>query len=187
MKQESKELIERVLAGDDDACERVVELHGNYVRSILCGITRLGPMDIDDLYQEVFLRVFTKLSSFHQESELSSWVYTIARHVAFDSLRRLQYKRNLKSEVRSHLKHTGMGYYSFVLPDETNVVERAIMQEKINHVFDILTDDDQRLVILRAQGYTYKEIEACFDVKESTLKVRMFRLRRLLSGQGVIA
>jgi len=187
VKLESKELVDRVLAGDDDACERVVKLHGNYVRGILCSITRLDPMDIDDLYQEVFLRVFTKLSSFHQESELSTWVYSIARHVAFDSLRRLQYKRGKRAEVFSRLKHTGMGYYSFVLPDETNVVERAIMQEKINHVFNILTDDQQKLVILRAQGYTYKEIEECFDVKESTLKVRMFRLRRWLSKRGMTA
>ncbi len=185
MTKESQQLIVSILAGDNDACERVVKLYSDYVRGILCSITRLGPTELDDLQQEVFLRVFTKLSGFRKTSELSSWVYSIARNVGFDYLRRLQQKRNLKLEFHNHLKGLDDDGYSFVFPDEISVLDRAVMQEKIDYVFNILTEDQQRLVILRSQGYTYKELAECFGVSHNTLKVRMFRLRAWLSRKGV--
>ncbi|KKL09195.1 hypothetical protein LCGC14_2568300, partial [marine sediment metagenome] len=168
MTKESQQLITSILAGDNDACERVVKLYSDYVRRILCSITQLAPVDIDDLQQEVFLRVFTKLSGFHRKSELSTWVYSIARNVGFDYLRRLQQKRNLKLEFRNHLKGLDDDGYSFVFPDEISVLDRAVMQEKIEYVFSILTEDQKRLVILRAQGYTYKELGECFGVSHNT-------------------
>ena len=186
MTKESQQLITSILAGDNDACERVVKLYSDYVRSILCSITRLGPVELDDLQQEVFLRVFTKLFSFRQTSEFSTWVYSIARNVGFDYLRKLQQKRNLKLEFHNRLKGLDDDGYSFVFPDETSALDRAIMQEKIDCVFNILTEDQQKLVILRAQGYTYKELAECFGVSHNTLKVRMFRLRAWLANRGMV-
>ena len=184
MTKESQQLIASVLAGDNDACERVVKLYSDYVRGILCSITRLGPAELDDLQQEVFLRVFTKLSSFRQTSEFSSWVYSIARHVAFDYLRKLKVKRDSLLGFDKYLSLIGAGY-SFVFTNEMDVEERVILKEKIAHVLDMLTEDERDLVQWRMQGYMYKEIEKICGVSHNTLKVRMFRLRARLIRKGV--
>lgn len=43
---------------------------------------------VEDLAQETFLRVFRGLAYFDQRARLSTWVYTIAHHVAIDYLRK---------------------------------------------------------------------------------------------------
>src|SRR5678816_1486670 len=44
--------------------------------------------EVEDLTQEVFLRVFRALSYYDRRARLSTWIYTIAHRVTIDFLRR---------------------------------------------------------------------------------------------------
>ena len=179
MKKESQELVDRVLAGDNEACECVVQLYRDYVRRILGSITHFGPAEIDDLQQEVFLRVFTKLPAFHQDSEFSTWIFSITKNVGYDHLRKLKAGRNLVAEgVRKRLP-------LFVFDNDLDLEEQVVLKNQIDRIFKLLTEDQKRLVTWRSQGYEYKEIEKLCGVRHSTLKVQMCRLRKRLAKKGV--
>ena len=44
--------------------------------------------DADDVLQNVFLKAWSKLDSFHQESKISTWLYRIALNESLDFMRR---------------------------------------------------------------------------------------------------
>ncbi|MBD3317791.1 MAG: sigma-70 family RNA polymerase sigma factor, partial [Chitinivibrionales bacterium] len=87
-------LVSGCVAGDH-RCQR--ELFKRYRRKVLSLVSRsLGPgFDIDDVLQQVFIRVFKSLGSFQELSSLDTWVYRITVKVCTDQLRRKYRKRRL--------------------------------------------------------------------------------------------
>ncbi|HMI64258.1 MAG TPA: sigma factor [Puia sp.] len=46
--------------------------------------------DVDDLAQDTFIKAFTKISTFNQDSSLKTWVFKIATNLAYDHLRKFK-------------------------------------------------------------------------------------------------
>ena len=46
--------------------------------------------DVDDLTHDTFIRAFTRISTFNQESSLKTWVFKIGTNLAYDHLRKLK-------------------------------------------------------------------------------------------------
>lgn len=87
VEDDEKRLVERCLAGDEDARTGLVDAYARMVGTVIWRAT--GDHDlVEDLAQDTFLRVFRALASFDRRSKLSTWIYTIAHRVAIDHLRR---------------------------------------------------------------------------------------------------
>ena len=75
---DERELIDRILAGDRDAFDRIYERYLPRVWSFVH--KRLGNRaDTEETVQEVFFHVFSCLASYREESHFSAWVLGIAR------------------------------------------------------------------------------------------------------------
>lgn len=86
--------IQQARNGDMEACKSLYERHLPSVRSWCWQITR-NFADAEDLTQEVFMRLFTKLPTFHQQSTLRTWLYRVAVNCAL--MHRRQRKRDAAS------------------------------------------------------------------------------------------
>src|SRR5271169_1311753 len=86
------ELIERARSGDDAAYSQVVQA---YRKRILGTIARLigRPEDVEDVGQEVFLRLFFSLDQLRTPEVFEPWLYRLTVNAAYDYLRR-QKRRN---------------------------------------------------------------------------------------------
>src|SRR6476619_3112661 len=81
------ELIERARSGDDSAFNQVVQV---YRKRILGTITRLiaRPEDVEDVAQEVFLRLYFSLDQLRKEEVFEPWLYRLTVNAAYDYLRK---------------------------------------------------------------------------------------------------
>src|SRR5471032_2692906 len=89
--------IRAVAAGDEEAFAR---LHAGYVRmvhAILLG--RVPRRDVDDLVQDVFITVFTRLKSLREPAAFGGWLATIARNRATDHLRQTRDQVDLPEDL----------------------------------------------------------------------------------------
>src|SRR5512137_112014 len=86
------ELIERARGGDDSAFNQVVQA---YRKRILGTIARLigRPEDVEDVGQEVFLRLYFSLDQLRSPEVFEPWLYRLTVNAAYDYLRR-QRRRN---------------------------------------------------------------------------------------------
>lgn len=93
---DSDAFVRAVIAGERWA-ER--ELFDRYLPMVHSTLRRcLGPIpDIDDLMQEVFLRVFDRVKTLRDSSALRSFVYSITVRVARSDIRRLRVRRRSES------------------------------------------------------------------------------------------
>lgn len=82
------ELVARCRAGDQDAWETLVRRHSGLVAAIVRGGFRLSPADAEDVFQEVFTRLYVRLDSVRDSQAIRGWVAQVTRNVALDHLRR---------------------------------------------------------------------------------------------------
>lgn len=82
------ELVARCRAGDDVAWAALVERYARYVHAIVTRVYRLEQHDAEDVFQEVFARMFERLDTLRDPSALRPWIAQTARNCAVDALRR---------------------------------------------------------------------------------------------------
>lgn len=82
------ELVARCRAGDDAAWAELVDRYARYVHAIVTRVYRLDPRDAEDVFQEVFARVFERLATLRDGDALRPWIAQTARNCAIDALRR---------------------------------------------------------------------------------------------------
>lgn len=85
-------LIEQLKKGDESAFRTIVEEWKDMVYNTILGIVQ-NDTEAEDLTQDVFIKVFEKISSFKGDSKFSTWLYRIATTTALDHLRSKKRKK----------------------------------------------------------------------------------------------
>lgn len=79
-------LIERISGGTLKSFSELYEAHASLVRSVIYKLCQ--PQELDDLVQEVFVKIWKGLPKFRQGSQLKTWIYRVAYNSAVDALRK---------------------------------------------------------------------------------------------------
>lgn len=174
-------LIERCVAGENEACAALVAGHERMVLQLALHL--LGDRDEAlDLCQEVFLRVFRTLGGFRGQSQLRTWIYRIAVNQArnrqrFWRRRRRKDHQSLDQHLLEHgdLQQPG----DAVSPDR--VLARKEMAARLWRALDALPFEQRTAIVLREiDGLSYEEIAFSLDVAVGTVKSRLTRARQAL-------
>ena len=171
------ELIEKARSGDDGAFNLVVAA---YRKRILGTIARLigRPEDVEDVGQEVFLRLYYSLDQLRAAEVFEPWLYRLTVNAAYDYLRRQ--KRRHESRM-SDLSGTEvmMGEASAGSKQRNEEERRTKTREMVQALLGKVSEEDRILLLLKeVEGLTLKELERIYKVTENALKVRLFRARQ---------
>jgi RNA polymerase sigma factor (sigma-70 family) len=81
------ELVARCRRGDADAWNQLVERFSRYVYAICVQAFRLGRDDAEDVFQEVFARVYEHLGRLRSDEAIRPWIAQLTRRLCVDRLR----------------------------------------------------------------------------------------------------
>jgi RNA polymerase sigma-70 factor (ECF subfamily) len=86
---EKEENLQSAISGDINAFQTLFAEFQNQLKSYLYRLLA-DRNDAEDLTHDTFIRAFTKISTFNQDSSLKTWVFKIATNLAYDHLRKLK-------------------------------------------------------------------------------------------------
>jgi len=81
------ELVQRCRAGDQSAWNELVDRFSRYVYAICSQGFRLHGHDAEDVFQEVFARVFEHLDRLRSDDAIRPWIAQLTRRLCIDRLR----------------------------------------------------------------------------------------------------
>jgi RNA polymerase sigma factor (sigma-70 family) len=81
------ELVARCRAGDQEAWSNLVERFSRYVYAIAVQGFRLREHDAEDVFQEVFARVYERLHTLRNDEAVQPWIAQLTRRLCVDRLR----------------------------------------------------------------------------------------------------
>jgi RNA polymerase sigma-70 factor, ECF subfamily len=171
------DVIRRAQNGDGAAFNEVVVA---YRKRILGTIARLiaRPEDVEDVGQEVFLRLYFSLDQLRTPEVFEPWLYRLTVNASYDYLR--------KQRRRMESRMSDLSEQQVVMADATaggkvdqERQEQKRVRETVDSLLGSVSDEDRILLTLKeVEGLSLKELEKIYRVNENALKVRLFRARQ---------
>lgn len=129
---------------------------------------------VDDIMQEVYLKIFLKWNSFKNKSTMKAWLYKITCNQCIDYLRSKVFKSTILTDNLEELLSSNIESVEGKLFEK---FERERLYQTINA---LPKDYKQTLFLYYVRNYSYKEISdlLCKDI--SFVKNKLFRGRQLL-------
>jgi RNA polymerase sigma-70 factor (ECF subfamily) len=186
IRAEEQELITELQAGSEQAFAHLISQYSHPVYSLIARSLR-DPADAADVTQEVFVKVFRNISSFHGDSSLRTWIYRIALHEA--SNQRRWWSRHKRQELTLDTSQENEEGDSFSLADALATQDaspfdcavRSELQARIAAALQTLPEAFREVVVLREiEGFGYEEIADMLQVNLGTVKSRLTRGRAAL-------
>jgi RNA polymerase sigma-70 factor (ECF subfamily) len=176
-------LVERCLAGDEEARIMLVDRHARMVGTVLWRATG-DRQAIEDLAQDTFLRIFRALPGFDRRAKLSTWIYTIAHRVAIDHLRR---RGRWADDERFAVGMDEHAPEEVQAPANERPDVTLVREEQVRAVRDALArlPDKYRLPLVYAaiDGLDYPTIAGMLGVTVGSVKTLVFRAKKLLKDE----
>lgn len=178
MDQVTDSVIERAKDGDREAFEIIVTTYEKAIYNLALRMSG-GEEDARDLTQEVFLKIYRSLATFHGESTLATWIYRVASNTCYDLLRKR--KETAVSLDEESERGRLMDILVSTQGDPQAELERAERIEQLEQALGELSAPHRKIVILRdLLGLSYAEISDVLRLEEGTVKSRLARARRHL-------
>jgi RNA polymerase sigma-70 factor (ECF subfamily) len=168
--QKDFELIRAFNDGDEDAFKKLFLRHKENVRNLI--YLTLGNTDyIDDIMQDVFIKVYDNLGGFRFESKFSTWLYKITVNKCKDHLKK-KYVRKVIVPLDNQYNLSQKNKRTFEEPDLPRLLKAAI--EKLPPKLK------EPLIMRDIEELSYKEISEKMGIEIGAVKSRIFRARATL-------
>jgi len=176
--------------GDPDALARLMARYQNRIYRYLLRLVR-HPADADDLFQLTWLRVAEKIRSFDTSRDFDAWLFTLARNLAFDHLRRVRLQ-SLDEPVSDNAPEDTM--IARLATGDPGPFEHLLATERAQHLAAALENlpvTYREVLSLRfEEEMKLEEIAAVLSAPLSTVKSRLRRsleqLRAILETGGEV-
>ncbi len=163
-------LLDRAVAGEIQAFERLYREHVGRVHALCLRLTR-SAANAEDCTQQTFIRAWSSLRQFETRSSFSTWLHRIAVNVVLDQRR----KRSSKEASLTDAKHEHATGHCVDTPVELREIEAAILSlpERARDV----------LVLSALYGHSHSEVAEMLTIAEGTCKAQLHRARQLLRSR----
>lgn len=168
------ELVRRCRAGDREAWNALVERFSRYVYAICAQGFRLSNADAEDVYQEVFTRVYARLDTLRDDAAIRPWIAQLTRRLCLDAVAAGSRERPTAEPIDVEREQM------LADVDEAFVVRDALAE---------LPDHCQEMLDrFFARDESYRTISSALDLPLGTIASRIARclgrLREKLEGRS---
>ncbi len=135
VESDERSLVAACLSHDDDAIRELVAAHRPAIARLARAL--LGSEDVDDVCQDVYLRVFKRLGDFEHRSRLATWIYRVTLNVIRNRQRTAR-RRRLDAHVSlddvsardrvASLAHVATPASQLEAADQARHLRRAILR-----------------------------------------------------------
>lgn len=174
--QTDAELVARVKQGDGKAMDQLLARHENKIYRFglrMCG----NEDDARDVLQETLLAAFKNLGDFRGDSQLSTWLYQVARSFCIKQRRRREGEPTRLESMETHEVKA--------MPAETSALDAKAHARQVGQVIQaamntLQADHREALVLRDVEGLSAEEAADVVGIEVGALKSRLHRARMAL-------
>jgi len=129
-----------------------------------------NPMDADDILQDGFLKIFTKIKDFRNEGSLEGWIRRTFVNTAIN-----YYRKNSRNQRNGDLDGIDIS------DDNNEIIYDKLSREELLNLLQELPIGYRTVFNLNVlEGYTHKEIGQMLGISDNTSKSQLTRARAIL-------
>lgn len=165
------ELVSQCIDGDSSAFEEIVTRYKKLVYSVVYKMIS-DREEVNDVSQEVFIRLYKSLEKYNPEYKMSTWIVKITSNLCLDTLR--------KKKQDTVTLDDAIGVSSDVdTPEETLIKNQRSLLLK-NAINELPEKYKILIVLFHNNGMSYEEMTKVLNEPMSIIKNRLYRARLML-------
>lgn len=169
--EQEKQLITQLKLGKTDAFQRLVATYGRRLYAAAFRILNDQAM-AEDCVQEVFLKIYRKISDFDERSKLSTWLYSVTVNSAIDIQRSNTRHHHNRSFEQSDVDNAEGE--TRTRPDSNRW--QSDMAKMTQNALLALNEELRIAFLLKHfEGHSIDEISQILEINPNTVKNRIFR------------
>jgi|WetSurSiteA1Bulk_404760.scaffolds.fasta_scaffold89834_2 RNA polymerase sigma factor (sigma-70 family) len=174
LEQTDYELIRICLSGKRDTFSEIVRRYKRLVYATIYNF--IGDShDLNDLFQEVFLRVYKSLASYNPDYQFSTWAVKIATNVCLDRLRQKKAEQLPTEDIEEVVDNRLNPEDHYIAGERLELIRQAVRE---------LPEDYRVPVILfHQQGFSYEALVEITGQPMTVIKNRLHRARLMLKDK----
>jgi RNA polymerase sigma-70 factor, ECF subfamily len=174
-------------AGSEEAFSWLIAQYSQPVYSLVYRVLD-DPTDAADTTQEVFIKVFRGIKSFHANASLKTWIYRIALHEAFNQRRWWFRHRGRETSIEpgqgGHDRNCSLALKDVLVDGAKSPLDNVFNEELracVEAELKCIVEPYRTTVILRdIEELSYEQIAEVMEVSLGTVKSRLMRGRHAL-------
>jgi RNA polymerase sigma-70 factor (ECF subfamily) len=171
------ELVRRIKSGDSTAVEDFVREYSSRVYSLAYQLTR-STSAAEEIMQEVFITVISKIGTLENENYFSTWLYRVTTNAAYGFLRKEKKHKDLVPVDDVESGSTALHDFSD-LPDDILLSDES--RDILRQAIDKLPENMRTIIIMKdVEGLKNEEIAEAMKLSLPAVKSRVHRGRLML-------
>ena len=158
---EEKEMLRKLLQGDEAAFEKIYRLYSPRLYGSLLKLLK-SVAQTEEILQDVFLKVWEYRASIDPEKSFRAFLFKIAENKAYDFFRKASRDKKMEAELIALSTVNYMALEEFVANDEKSV----LLQNAINK---LPPQRQQVFRLCKLEGKSYKEVSELLGISLSTI------------------
>jgi RNA polymerase sigma-70 factor (ECF subfamily) len=172
---EREDILKSAISGDINAFQTLFAEFQNQLKSYLYRLLT-DRDDVEDLTHDTFIKAFTHISTFSQDSSLKTWVFKIATNLAYDHLRKL---KRWQADAQDRAADLAIGSEEirqvFWMVHNTSPAGAYEMKEHIDYCFTCISktlpiENQVALILKNIYDFQVKEIGLILEKTEGVIK-----------------
>lgn len=175
------ELIERFLKDrNQESFSEIVTRYSEKVHNLAMRITR-NSEDTEEIMQDVFIIVYTKVNKFEGKSAFSSWLYRVTTNTAFMKLRKRRVQATVGLDDISLIDKNNWVAARSENSDINYISAKHEMRARIEAALANLPEEYRTIFLLRdVDGLSNQEVGEIMKITVPAVKSRLHRSRLML-------
>jgi RNA polymerase sigma factor (sigma-70 family) len=169
MEKALQDLLEGCIAGNPVAQKKLFDMYASKMLAV-CNRYMPSLMEAEDVLQEGFIKMFTKLADYKMEGSFDGWLRRIMVNTALDSLRsrkKMQFDQSI-DDVGYRLSTTEQ------ITSDINANDLMVLVQSLPSGYKMVFN------MFAIEGYSHKEIAEQLGITENTSKSQYSRAREYL-------
>lgn len=177
------ELIEHARSGDRDAQQEVWNVHRRWVAAIILA-HRPRSVEVDDLMQEVALKLVSKFSTLREATAFKPWLRQIVINICRGAARNLKPTLHFAAGERDGATQMEAGRVAMPEAAEAfstrGVDQREAAQRLLTQAMSLPSEYREPLLLRCVRSMSYQQISDVLELPVTTIETRLARARRML-------
>jgi len=178
-----RELVRRLKLHDEQALDQLIATYGARIYHLALRYTR-NPEDAEEVLQDVYLKIYTKIDTFRQEERFAPWIYKIAVNTALMKLRqRKRQRRDSEIPIDEWIPQSSDGMQAVEgLANRSTLPDYALLRSELKSLIarclDELPETHRTVIVLRdIEGLSLEETARVLNISVPAVKSRLHRAR----------
>lgn len=169
LEEDLKKLVKSCLRNDSVAQHKLYCLYADKLFGVCLRYAKDG-QEAQDILQDGFVKIFTKLEQFHFKGSLEGWMRRIVVNTALERFRSKGYLHSLQSYPLE----------DYDAAEDATVFQELAAQDLLDMIQELTPQYRMVFNLYAIEGYSHKEICTMLGIKEGTSKSNLSRAREIL-------